>query len=363
MRKADGTPLVDMVKQFPVCDPLHLLDQGLMKKLLNIWMSGAKSKKNKKWKKATVQLLNKQILEWNRELPSDFNRKMRSLDYLKYWKATEFRLVLLYVGIVAFKDILTDLEYCNFLRICLAVRFCSSEAYIKTNGIKDVAQTLFEGFCKNFVIIYGSNEVVSNIHNIGHLMEDVNKFGSLTNTSTYPFENYLHEIKLNVHPANSSIQQISRRMAEITLDTERNCVNFEMRRFQKSTWAPILKYETEKNYFRFIQITPKVFLQVRKTGDKWFLTKDNHIVAMQYATIKNHTYSICGTPIETKSDFFKSPYSSSKTDIYISDGKCMEKKLYKVNEIKAKLLCISYKNQNVFIPILHSIDEYLDYCF
>lgn len=40
----------------------------------------------------------------------------------------------------------------------------------------------------------------------------------------------------------------------------------------------------------------------------------------------------------------------------------MGKKLYNVNEIKAKLLCLSYKNQNVFIPILHSVDECLEFC-
>lgn len=359
---ADGSPMVDMVKQFPVSDPLHLLDQGAMKKMINIWLKGTKMDSKRKWSKQTVESLNKKILEWNRELPSDFNRKMRLLDCLKHWKATEFRLILLYVGIVAFKDILSDLEYSNFLRICLAIRICSCETYIKTNGYKEVAQSLLNGFCTNFAILYGSNEVVSNIHNISHIMEDVNYFGSLTNTSTYPFENYLHEIKLQVHPSNSSIEQISRRMAEMSLDGGNNCVDFVMRKFEKSTWSPILKYKYENNNFKFIQITPNVFLQVRKIGDKWFMTKDNQIVEMHYVTIQNNSHLICGSPIQNKTDFFKSPYSSNKTDIYISDGKCEEKKFYNVNQIKAKLSCLSYENQYVFMPILHSIDEYLEYC-
>lgn len=148
--KADGSPMVDMVKQFPVSDPLHILDQGAMKKFINIWLKGTTMDSKRKWSKQTVELLNKKILEWNRELPNDFNRKMRSL---KHWKATEFRLILLYVGIVAFKDIIPDLEYCNFLRICLAVRICSCEAYIKTNGYKEIAQSLLNGFCTNFALI------------------------------------------------------------------------------------------------------------------------------------------------------------------------------------------------------------------
>lgn len=49
-------------------------------------------------------------------------------------------------------------------------------------------------------------------------MEDVKIFSSLMSISTYPFENHLKEIKMQVRPLNSSIEQISRRLAEISLD-------------------------------------------------------------------------------------------------------------------------------------------------
>lgn len=140
--KADGTPMIDMVKQFPVSDPLHLLEEGAMKRFLNIWLNGTKTNKKNKWSKQTVAQLDEQILNWNRELPSDFNRKMRSLKYLAFWKATEFRLFLLYVGIVAFKDVLEEPEYINFLRLCLAVRICSCEKYVKIGGYKNIVQKL-----------------------------------------------------------------------------------------------------------------------------------------------------------------------------------------------------------------------------
>lgn len=358
----DGTPMIDMVYQFPISDPLHLLDEGVMKKLIDIWRKGTNSKTNKKWAKEVVAKLNEQIVDWNRELSSDFHRKMRSLQYVKYWKATEFRLVLLYVGIVAFKDVLTEAEYCNFLRLCLGVRFCSCETYVKVDNYKNVAKNLLRGFCTNFVSLYGSTEVVSNIHNVNHIIDDVNYFGSLTTISTYPFENYLRELKIRVHPSNSSIEQVSRRMAEISLDENSNCIDLEMREYEKSIWSPMLKYETEKNQFEFIQITPNVFLQIRKTGDKWFLTKNGEVVAMQYATIENSSYVICGTPIKEKLDFFTSPFSSNKAHIYKSDGIFMKEQMFYVKDIKAKMLCLTYNNQNVFIPILHSIDECLEYC-
>lgn len=36
----DGSPLLDMVKQFPTSDSLHLLEVGVMKKKLKMWMKG-----------------------------------------------------------------------------------------------------------------------------------------------------------------------------------------------------------------------------------------------------------------------------------------------------------------------------------
>lgn len=360
--EADGSPMLDMVTKFPVSDPLHLLDEGVMKKCINIWLNGTKTNPKMKWPKATVAIFDKQILDWNRELPSDFCRKMRSLQYLAHWKATEFRHVLLYIGIVAFKDKLTEPEYLNFLRLCLAVRICSSEAYVKKEAYKDIAQTLLSGFCKHFCIIYGFNEIVSNIHNIAHVMDDVNNFGSLNSISTYPFENHLKDIKLQIHPSNSSIEQVSRRLAEISIDRKNNYIDFEVRRIEKSCWSPILKYEMERNNFKYIKITPNVFLSVKKIGDKWFLTKDDEIVQMKYATIQNQSYLICGSAIKQKFDFFQTPYSSHKSNIYSSDSTCLKENFYNVRDIKAKMVCLSYHNQNVFIPLLHSIDECLEYC-
>lgn len=101
-----------------------------------------------------------------------------------------------------------------------------------------------------------------------------------------------------------------------------------------------------------------MFLSVRKTGDKWFLTKSNEIVAMKYATKENDSNFIHGVPIKQKSDFFSLPYSSHITDIYVSNGDLLNiDKIYNINQIKAKLLCLSYKDDFVFIPLLHSIDE------
>lgn len=106
----DGTPLLDMIKTFPSSDPLHLTDEGVMKRSLQIWIKGSSKYKNK-WSEQQKNELNKLILLCNKELPGDMNRQVRILKYIKYYKATEFRTILLYIGMVIFKDLLEDGVY------------------------------------------------------------------------------------------------------------------------------------------------------------------------------------------------------------------------------------------------------------
>lgn len=78
---------------------------------------------------------------------------------------------------------------------------------------------------------------------------------------------------------------------------------------------------------------------------------------MKYAIRKNSTYFISGSAIKEKTIFFREPYSSDKTDIYVSNGDKNEMQLYDFKNIKAKMMCLSYGDQYVFIPILHNIFE------
>ncbi|XP_055325814.1 uncharacterized protein LOC129579676 [Sitodiplosis mosellana] len=358
LKNLNGEPLIDMIKQFPTSDPLHLLEEGVMKKVLNIWMHGKDSYK-KKWSKEIQEILSAQISIYNKELPSDINRNVRTLQFIKYWKATEFRTVLLYYGMVAFKDYLGEQEYIHFLNLCLAVRIYSCRSYV--NKYKTIARKLCLVYCEKFGQIYGINNIVSNIHNVIHICDDVDQFGPLTEISTYPFENFLREIKMRVKPSNTNIEQISRRLVEMSLDiSENKKIDMNARQREKSSWTPELKYQfnsSNQSTFKFIRITPNVFFSVKKIGDRWFLTKSGDIVEMKYAIRSKNSYFIIGEPIKRKYDFFMEPYSSHKTDIFLCDTEKNNERMYHYGEIKSKLVCLTYKDQFVFIPLIHSIDE------
>ena len=51
------------------------------------------------------------------KLPSNFNRQPRSIKDLCYWKATEYRSFLLYLGPIVLKGILSEASYKHFLAL------------------------------------------------------------------------------------------------------------------------------------------------------------------------------------------------------------------------------------------------------
>lgn len=54
----------------------------------------------------------------------------------------------------------------------------------------------------------------------------------------------------------------------------------------------------------------------------------------------DNEYFISGVPLKHKTDFFKHPYSSSKTVIFLSNVYLhCEEKLYEISEFKAKMIC------------------------
>ncbi|XP_039309950.1 uncharacterized protein LOC113004041 [Solenopsis invicta] len=96
-------------------DPMHLVFLGIMRKIIYLWLSG----------KLDYRLQNRAVEEISTHLttllkpaiPVEFARKPRTLNCVKLWKATEYRLILLYTGPLAFKSILKKNVYINFMTL------------------------------------------------------------------------------------------------------------------------------------------------------------------------------------------------------------------------------------------------------
>lgn len=345
---------VNMIEDFPIADSLHLLDHGVMKKSLQIWINGGTSH-NSKFSKNVILELDKIIHQANKQMPSDVHRSLRGLSYINYWKGTEFRVFLLYVGIVVLKEYLPTEAYDNFLLFFCAVRICSSEKYV---NIQSISNELFRDYVNNFGLIYGSNHIVSNIHNLIHVYNDVKRLGNLNTITTYKFENCLRQLKLRVQARDAPLEQIARRIIESAQNYKVTANNLNSKKFE-----PYLKHFFKPNSptnfiaYKHVQISSNVFLSVKKMGDSFFLTKDKQIVQMNFAFRFKDNFFIDGSPILFKEDFFSDPFSSRFIDIYKSCGRKGISSYFSINRVECKLLRLSYNNDFVFMPILHSLDE------
>lgn len=104
---------------------MHLICLGVVKKLLllitalapyNLRISRRKESDSSPWERINLLINTCRLC-----LPREFSRKCRPLEEIKRWKATEFRLFLLYVGPIVLKGNIRADQYNNFLGLSIAI--------------------------------------------------------------------------------------------------------------------------------------------------------------------------------------------------------------------------------------------------
>lgn len=133
---------VDMITNVPL-DYMHLCCLGVMKRILHLCCRGPQ---NVRMNKDQYTNFSFQLLQMRSFIPREFSRKPRNLDEMDRFKATEFRQILLYTGLVLFKKCLRTEQYIHFLCFSLAIRILVSK---DTHHVLNMyAQSLLEFFVK-----------------------------------------------------------------------------------------------------------------------------------------------------------------------------------------------------------------------
>lgn len=330
---------IDMVRDIPVGDSLHLIDLGVMKRFLVGWKEGNFGNYSTKWCARDIQQISDYLIKC--KMPSEIHRAVRSLDVLAYWKGTEYRTFLFYIGIVILKKFLAVDVYHHFLLLFCAITICSTKAF---THFLPLAESLLEEFVETYRDFYGEHYMTANVHNLSHLVSEVKIFGVLSTFNAYPFENRLFQIKTLLRSGNCPLAQVAKRISEIA-DVDR-CQDGVTDNFPKLT-------NMDKNRF-FTTIQFKEFcLNSKHNKDKWFLTLKNEIVSIKNAVTKNNLIIIFGYPVDKKS-YFETPISSSRLNIFESYCNKQPLKQYLLSDVKCKLVFVQDIEKVVFIPLLHS---------
>ena len=89
-----------------------------MKHLLMIWIGRDKMFNSRSYRITSIREANKRQESLASQIPKDiFSRRPRILDYVMFWKATEYRQFLLYTGHIILKDLLAPTFYRSFLML------------------------------------------------------------------------------------------------------------------------------------------------------------------------------------------------------------------------------------------------------
>ena len=188
---------------------MHLLCLGVMKKLLLFWIHTMGKSKSAL---SRLSALNNLYKNFTTCVPVEIARKPCFFDEVTRWKATEFRLILLYLGPVVLQSVLSKLQIIHFNALNCAVQvLCDPRQCIRNNKY---AYDLMVYFVDNMKYLYGEDTIIYNVQNLIHISADVLDFGPLDYFSCFPFENFLQKVKQMIKSGANPLAQMMKWITE-----------------------------------------------------------------------------------------------------------------------------------------------------
>lgn len=337
------TPLKELplglVSQFPL-DYMHLVCLGVMKRLILFWVKGNRAVR---MNIDDIKNVSSQLHRFRQSInSSDFARLPRPLEEVDRWKASEFRLFLLYLGPVVLKHNLQLSKYVHFLALHCAIRILISPSLcIHYN---DYAKKLLIYFIEKYSDIYGPEYITHNVHNLSHLCDDVLAYGCLDNFSAFKYENCMSDIKRMLKTSNKPLEQFVNRIREsrkYTLIHSVSNANLVLTKPGNSYKETLLGSKYVTNY-ESVKYNNFLF------GTKH---KNNHCVIRNHIIARIENIIRCDDLDEvfiiykkygSFHSYFHSPCNSKLFSCGIIRELCDEKEIVSIKEVTTK--CIHYKN-------------------
>ncbi|CAN7938072.1 unnamed protein product, partial [Ixodes hexagonus] len=336
---------VDLVKDVPL-DYMHLVLLGVMKKLIFLWFSGPSKYRQGRHVKEDISERHCRLQQF---ICSELSRRPRSLSEVDRWKATEFKLILLYTGPLVFVPSLPKIMYKNFMSLHVALTIFSSPRL--GPDFLDYAEQLLLHFVRTFIAIYGEDRVSLNIHGLIHLAADVRAHGPVNGWSAFPFENYMQKLKKQIRNPEMPLQQLYKRvMEERSVDTA-----------AKRTMEPSFSFGHNRGplpagcrgppYKKVV--VPNKFVVKTDARDSCFAMNDGSIVQVSnIASFSSGAACIVGTRFLVQSDLYTYPCKSSMLGIFEVSNPS-NTTAWALEDISCKCLKFEYESKKIVFPLVH----------
>lgn len=283
-------------------------------------------------------------------VPKTFSRKSRSLFEVAMWKATEFRLFLLYTGPVVLRNNLPKNVYKHFMLLSVAMRILLSPDLC--SDFSEYANQLLHVFVDIFSKLYGPEFIVSNVHNLIHLAEDARKHGPLDLISCFPFENFLGKVKKMVRQPLHPVQQVVKRVHEkqkVKANRQDDSVLNQHKKLHLSGPLP-QGFEACKQFKQYYG--ENIFISCG-TGDNCFVLNGQIcLVSNILYSSSGDTYVVCDC-FSNIDLFYDYPIDSSALGIKLVHGLRGQWQVFPVTEFTKKMVLLPYNGAFVALPLLH----------
>lgn len=237
------------------------------------------------------------------------------------------------------KPVLSLICYNHFLSLCVAIRILTDKQLCVI--FNAYANSLLLYFVSNYGKIYGKEYMSYNVHNLLHLSNDVQSFGSLDNFSCFKYENHMQKIKNKLHNSGAPLEQFLNRIFEE--------LQLPIRPFKVEKY-PIVVYK--KN--NVISLQFKSFkIAINKT-DNCAMLYDKSIVFILDIFEEDGVCYIHAKHFLNAKSFFDVPCSSEKIGIFVISHINTTNIKIPVTLIKRKCLKIKYLDDDcsyITIPL------------
>nr|XP_018900342.1 PREDICTED: uncharacterized protein LOC109032584 isoform X1 [Bemisia tabaci] len=366
-----GTPLVeipglDMVKGIFV-DYLHLVLHGTMKYFLTFWFGTEPSKF--KLSATAKSRVSRGIRKLNADVPCEFARqKPRELKVLAFWKATEFRFFLLYLGPVLLKDVLHKQQYDHFIMLHLAITILVSPKYCSNAEQISYAKNLLKSFVDFAPEVYSEIIMVHNLHNLIHLADDVTYFQqffpgvTLDTISTFWSENFLQQMKKMSKAHSKKLEQIGKRIGEAFqsafMQGKRVTVLSKDVTFKDIHTDGPLPGKCRSPQYRTILFS-SFKITTKRSADSICLLDTGEVMCVENVAFNEelHDYVVIGNLFTGLSDLYSTVCNSSRYGIYTASGLSPVLKVYPVTGIVGKYIQFHDDDKDGFFlfPEIHTL--------
>ena len=235
--------------------------------------------------------------------------------------------------------------YSNFLLLSTAISILVSPQH---HSLVDYAGQLLKSFVAHFGELYGTDQIVYNVHCLVHLADEVNRHGCLDTFSAFPYENYLGKIKKLVRKPEFQLAQLVRRLSEV--QARKLDVDADITLKREHFVGPIvvgMGVQGQYGEMRCERWTVKL-----STGDNIFLVGEKVCLVKNIIQNDNGVF-IVYTEFSQQSPFYTYPFNSDRINIFVVNHASDELKSVEVSALRQKCVALPYRDGFVAIPLLH----------